>query len=140
MEKLKIQKSRVSDIFFVKQKFIQFLNRGMSKLPYSRRSMGKDNFQALLYLTDLELNPQISIRWRYSVECHIISRVWGLQKITSISPISWKIYRDTHIYATHECGEIFPVNPYNSQNIGEVNSHGKEKICENTNIRILRVS
>ena len=62
--------------------------------------------------TDLELNLQISIRWRYSVECHIISRVWGLQKITSIFPISWKIYRDTHICATHECEEIFPVNPY----------------------------
>lgn len=49
MEKQKIQKSGVSDIFFVKQKFIQFLNHGMSKLPYYRRSMGKDNFQALPY-------------------------------------------------------------------------------------------
>ena len=55
-------------------------------------------------------------------------------------PSSWEIDENTHNFLTRQFGEIFPVNPYNLQNMAKVNSHSHEKIWENTNIQKLRVS
>ena len=79
---------------------------GWSRNPYSSQNMGKVNLHStgkvrenteishsLRYLADLALmrthefpmfvNVQIPIKWKYSVESHIIPRLWVFEEIRS---------------------------------------------------------
>ena len=82
-------------------------------------------------------NIQISITWKYSVENQTVR---FSENLGIFFPNSWEIDENTHNFLTRQFGEIFPVNPYNLQNMAKVNSHSHEKIWENTNIQKLRVS
>ena len=124
----------VSQLFWVKQKSMQFPKYGKKWIPivrekygktqtfqsneflkysgwskntYNSQNMGKVNLHSmgkvrvnteishsLRYLADLELmrepiefpmfvNVQIPIKWRYSVESHIIPRLWVFEEIRS---------------------------------------------------------
>ena len=85
-------------------------------------------------------NVQILVTWKYSVENHIVPRLWvfeeHLELFSYFVENRWE-YPDL-FHSGFE--KIFPVNPYNSQNMGKANFHSKKKILENTNIRKLRVS
>ena len=67
----------------------------------------------------------IPITWKYSVESHII--LWFLGERWEHFPILCNIGGNTHIFPTLGSAEIFPVNPYNSQNMVKENSHRIKK-------------
>ena len=88
-----------------------------------------DNFQLLLYLTNLESVKTLAIPnvWEYK-NSHIHHQAvsfWG--NLGICFPSSWKM--DGNIFPSH------PVNPYHSQNMGKVNSHS----FGNANIRKISV-
>ena len=90
-EKNKLFKIRYSWIFHVKQKSMQFPNRGMNEFLYYGTSMER-HWQIVLYLTDLKLvgtqaSPNICefvlipMTWKYSVKNHIILRLYVFEEI-----------------------------------------------------------
>ena len=64
------------------------------------------------------------------------SQAVGFWRNLRFFPISWRINENTHIFLTHGFGEIFPVNPWNSQNKGKVNSHSKEKMGKHKHSKV----
>ena len=70
-------------------------------------------------------------------ETHTIPKIWE-----KWIPIIWRKYGKKQTFQSYGFLKYFgwSRNPYNSQNMGKVNSHSKEKIWENTNISKLRVS
>ena len=126
---------------------MQFPNDGMRMNSHITEQIwgNTGNSQVLLYLIDLELMKThvISDVWKCTNSLHmeIFCRKSGceiLKKFEIFFPISWKIDGNTHIFPTHRFGDVFPVNSNNSQNMGKTNSHSKQKIWENTNIRQLK--
>ena len=85
-------------------------------------------------------NAQILITWKYSIESHIVPRLWIFEEIWEyLLPVYGK-QMGIPIFSTQGSGYFFPVNPYNSQNMRKVDSSSMQKTWENTNIRKLKVS
>ena len=95
--------------------------------PWYGKSMGKHkHFKFMGFLNILS-----------EAEIHTISKIWE-----KWIPIIRGKYGKKQAFQSYGFLKYFgwSRNPYNSQNMGKVNSHSKGKIWENTNISKLRVS
>ena len=77
------------------------------------------------------------LNFSYEADIHLVPKTWE-----KWIPIVREKYGKTQTFQIYGFLKYFGCskNPYNSQNMGKVNSHSKEKIWENTNISKLRVS
>ena len=120
-ENTSISKLRVSGIFCLKQKSMQFPTHGKSGFPLYGKSMEKHkHFKSMGFLNILD-----------EAEIHTIPRT--LEKWISI--IREK-YEKTQTFQSNGFLKYFgrSRNPYNSQNMGKVNLHSTGKVRENTEI------
>ena len=89
-----------------------------------------------------EIETFFPITWQNWI--HIVRETYGKTQIFQSYRISMvrEKYGKTQTFQIYGFLKYFGCskNPYNSQNMGKVNSHSKEKIWENTNILKLSVS
>ena len=120
-ENTNISKLRVSGIFCLKQKSMQFPKYRKSGLPLYGKSMGKHKhfkFMVLLNISD-------------EAEIHTIPKTWE-----KWIPIIREKYGKKQTFQSNGFLKYFgwSRNPYNSQNMGKVNLHSTGKVRENTEI------
>lgn len=128
-ENTKIQKLRVSYMFHMKQKAIKFPKHGISEFLYHGSSMVKNRqFPHCTYLSDLELMKTLNV-WE-SKNSHNLEMFCG-------KPYHFQVvvfWGNMGIFFPSSCkidgkgsGGIFLVNTYNTQNMGNLNLHIKER-------------
>ena len=120
-ENTHISKLNVSEIFYLKQKSMQFPKHGKKGFPLYGKSMEKHKhfkFMGFLNISD-------------KAEIHTIPRTWEMW-----IPIIREKYGKKQTFQSNGFLNYFEWsrNPYNSQNMEKVNSHSKGKIWESTNI------
>ena len=115
-----ISKLRVSDIFCLKQKSMQFPKHGKVDFHSTGKVCEKEHFKYMGFSnifgeTEIHATPKTWEKW---------------------IPIIREKYGKRQIFESYGFLKYFGWNriPYNSQNMGKMNSHSKGKVWENTSI------
>ena len=120
-ENTNISKLRVSEIFRLMQKSMQFSKHGKIGFPLYGKSMGKNKHSKVMGFSTILSEAEI----------HTIPKIWK-----KWIPIVRGKYEKAQTFQSNGFLKYFgwSRNPCKSQNMEKVNSHSKGKIWENTNI------